>query len=94
MERWLSWSKAPVLKTGNRLKRFVSSNLTLSENAILAQLVEHYTCNVGVRGSSPRGSFNLSLFRLVVRTQGFHPCNIGSIPLRGVYNFREGVPNW
>lgn len=54
------WSIASVLKTEG-LKGSVGSNPTLSatlENARIAQLVEHLTCNEDVVGSNPTaGSF-------------------------------------
>jgi DNA-binding phage protein len=46
------WSNAPVLKTGE-LKGSVSSNLTLSAIAKVAQLVEHDLAKVRVAGSNP-----------------------------------------
>ena len=50
------------------------------QNATLAQLVEQLICNQQVVSSSLTGGSTLSPYRLMVRTPGFHPGNLGSIP--------------
>ena len=56
------WSIASVLKTEG-LKGSVGSNPTLSatlQNARIAQLVEHLTCNEDVVGSNPTAGSSLN----------------------------------
>ena len=58
-----SWSKGFDLSSN--VERLVGSNPTIC-NAFIAQLVEHYTCNVKVSGSNPDEGYCVYFFQILL----------------------------